>query len=220
MKNKPVQTFFCTPHIPRTYTTIVFDLGGVLVDFDLSVMESILAAHGATIPPALCRTMILSTSFRENALGNITVEQAFQDLYNHFSAEDVDQFIALPLVQALVPISEGQKLFSEARGQAAHIYLLSNITPISFKYIAKTTPFVTQSDGYTVSYEARSRKPDLAIYQNLINRYTLDPQKMLFIDDLEENCKAANMVGIDSIVCDYECDMGGFLQTLSLTKIG
>ena len=54
-------------------------------------------------------------------------------------------------------------------------------------------------DGVVFSFEAKSNKPDLAIYQTLLNRYELDPGESIFIDDVKENVEAARCLGIHSV---------------------
>lgn len=46
------------------------------------------------------------------------------------------------------------------------------------------------------SYEAKRRKPDPAIFEMLIRKHDLDPQRTLFIDDKKDNTDAAAALGI------------------------
>jgi putative hydrolase of the HAD superfamily len=203
----------------KTYDTVIFDLGGVLVEFNPHAIATVLGDRIKTLSPQMCRTMMLSEPFRRNALGLISFEEAHEELYNFFPATLVDVLKTVNLAPALRPLPGAEKLFNLARKKARRIYILSNITPISFEHINATTPFIREADGSMVSFIAKSRKPDPGIYQALINLYTITPQTALFFDDLEENCKAAYDLGIDSIVYDHNNqDIEPFFAALKFTN--
>ena len=42
-------------------------------------------------------------------------------------------------------------------------------------------------------------KPDDAIYQELIEKYGIDPENAVFFDDLEANCEGARRAGITAV---------------------
>jgi putative hydrolase of the HAD superfamily len=51
-----------------------------------------------------------------------------------------------------------------------------------------------------LAFEIGVKKPDLAAYQILLNRLNVLPEEILFIDNKEENVKAAKTLNIDGIV--------------------
>ncbi|MBM3887028.1 HAD-IA family hydrolase [Candidatus Dependentiae bacterium] len=204
----------------KTYNTIILDLGSVLVDVDPNTLATLLGNHIYTLTPETCRAMFTSIPIKKNAAGIINDEQALAELYAYFPKNQVDLFKKLPLFQALQPLPNGLKLFNLARQRAKYVYILTNITPISFEHVRQTTPFINEANGYITSFDAKSRKPDPAIYQALIKDYTITPQTALFFDDLQDNCKAASALGIDSVVCNYDEDIVGFFAGLKISNIG
>ena len=50
------------------------------------------------------------------------------------------------------------------------------------------------------SYNVRMKKPDPRIYQHTLEKLGIRPEEAVFIDDLEENVKGAEVVGIKGIV--------------------
>jgi 2-haloacid dehalogenase len=54
-------------------------------------------------------------------------------------------------------------------------------------------------DGIVVSGVEKIRKPAPEFYQLLLDRYNVDPQEALFIDDNLRNVLAAEKMGITSI---------------------
>jgi putative hydrolase of the HAD superfamily len=50
-----------------------------------------------------------------------------------------------------------------------------------------------------LSFEIGVKKPNLKSYQILLDQLKISPQQLLFIDNKEENVKAAKSLGIDAI---------------------
>jgi len=59
-------------------------------------------------------------------------------------------------------------------------------------------------DGGLASFETEFEKPHPDIYRELLDKYGLEPSKTLFIDDKEENIRAARLIGLFGIVYNHE----------------
>lgn len=67
-----------------------------------------------------------------------------------------------------------------------------------------TAKFLTQEeaqlfDGMVFSYMAGTTKPDPEIYKLICNKLDVDPQNVVFIDDVEDYCEAAKQLGISAV---------------------
>ena len=71
-------------------------------------------------------------------------------------------------------------------------------------------------DGKIISGEAGIVKPDVEIYKLLIKRHNLNPQHTVFIDDKEENIRAAELLGIHGIHFQNASKLRKDLQMLKL----
>ena len=60
--------------------------------------------------------------------------------------------------------------------------------------------FLPHMDGGLLSCDHKVIKPDPAFYQILIDRYDLEPDKCVFLDDLESNLETARDLGIHTIL--------------------
>jgi 2-haloacid dehalogenase len=60
--------------------------------------------------------------------------------------------------------------------------------------------FLNGFDGTVVSGTEKVTKPDLRIYQILLDRYALDPARTFYTDDMKENVEAARVAGLDAEV--------------------
>jgi len=79
--------------------------------------------------------------------------------------------------------------------------LLSNTNDIHWRYCADVL-FPMQGygvndyfDGIFLSQELHVEKPSDEIFQTVIQETGIDPNETLFVDDLEENCQAAERNG-------------------------
>ena len=78
-------------------------------------------------------------------------------------------------------------------------YVLSNWSAETFKGMKDDYVFLNQFDGMIISGEDKLIKPNSAIYQLAIDRFDLDPEITVFIDDKLENVQAAKNNGFKII---------------------
>ena len=64
--------------------------------------------------------------------------------------------------------------------------------------------FLPFLDGGIFSCDVHLIKPDLKIYEALINKYNLEPERCVFIDDIERNVNAAREAGLNAIKLDTQ----------------
>ena len=79
------------------------------------------------------------------------------------------------------------------------VYGLTNWSAETFPMIRDTYPVFQEFDGIVVSGEEHLLKPDAAIYKCLLERYDLQAEESLFIDDNADNVVGARNVGMKAI---------------------
>lgn len=89
-----------------------------------------------------------------------------------------------------------------ATGGNYNLFLLSNTSPLHFEFIKQNYDFLDLLHKFGLSYEMKALKPEGAIYQKAIEHLGINPEESLFIDDLQENCDAAEKFGIKTICYD------------------
>ena len=77
--------------------------------------------------------------------------------------------------------------------------LLSNTDPLHFEYIVSTFPVVSEIEKWILSYEVGFKKPDARIFQKAIEWASVEPERILFIDDTQGHVEAAISLGIQGI---------------------
>lgn len=79
------------------------------------------------------------------------------------------------------------------------VYGLTNWSAETFPMIRDTYPVFQEFDGIVVSGEEHLLKPDEAIYKCLLERYNLQTEESLFVDDNADNVAGARNVGMKAI---------------------
>ena len=84
--------------------------------------------------------------------------------------------------------------------EGLHVYILSNYGKKTFELTKDTAlDFLPLTDGAIFSYTVKQIKPDIEIYETLLNQYQLKPEECVFIDDRMENIEGAKKAGIHGI---------------------
>jgi putative hydrolase of the HAD superfamily len=107
--------------------------------------------------------------------------------------------------ERLTPMPESVALFKRlvalraqrvAEGaEPLRLYYLSNMPVPYARDLERMNAYLSEFDGGIFSGDELLIKPEPAIYQRLQTRYTLDPAKTVFLDDLLPNIAAAQAEG-------------------------
>jgi FMN phosphatase YigB (HAD superfamily) len=107
---------------------------------------------------------------------------SFEEFGNFFA----DIFTEIPGMIAL------HRRLREAR---VPTFIFSNTNDLAIGHIRKNFPFFSQFDGYVLSYEHGSMKPDAKLYE-VVERVTgAKGGKILYLDDRIENAEAGRARG-------------------------
>lgn len=177
---------------------IIFDIGNVLVKWDpVEIVRSVITNPGAV---RVAEHLFAHQDWHEIDRGTLTIPEVIQRAVER---TDIDEDIVAAIYHAvpasLTPIPESILLLKQLK-QAGHgIYALSNMGHDNAAYLAETASFWGDFDAKVISAEVKLIKPDLAIYEYLLNKNGLTNSDCIFIDDSLANIKTAENLGIKSI---------------------
>ena len=97
---------------------------------------------------------------------------------------------------------ESVALLKKLKAGGLGIYGLSNWSWEKAEGLIKEYDFFKLFDGMVISGIEKVSKPDPKIYQILLNRYHLQAEECVFIDDNAANIQAADALGFNAIVFD------------------
>ncbi|MGZ2369966.1 HAD family hydrolase [Ancylomarina sp. YFZ004] len=96
------------------------------------------------------------------------------------------------------------------------VFGLTNWSAETLPLAYKRFPFFKEFEGVVVSGEEKLVKPDQKLFQILLDRYELIPEESLFIDDNLDNIKAANRMGFETIHIQPEMNLIVELKKMEL----
>lgn len=171
---------------------VVLDVGHVLVGVDARAFLALLAAHGADYPSldALCDSVDLD-AHEAGAIDGA----AFLARLESRLVRPIDPRVLLREWNAIyVPHAAMFELARRLR-RTHRLYLLSNMGELHWAHLEAAFGVRSLAHGALPSYEAKSLKPDAAIYALAERRFDLDPARTVFVDDRPDNCAAARARG-------------------------
>jgi putative hydrolase of the HAD superfamily len=184
---------------PR-YKNIIFDLGGVIFEWNPDYfLPAILKTNTQAID--YFRTILNSGLWRSFDRGTVSIEQAAEKIDPKFDkALYVDFCRKLP--KYITPVKEMVQIFYKVKKLGFKTYMLSNFPKELFEEVSKKNEFLKEFDGSVISYKVKEIKPEPEIYKTLLEKYSLNPEECLFLDDRKENLEAAKKIGIDGILVE------------------
>lgn len=185
--------------------TVVFDIGNVLAAFDWAGF-----VRGFGFSPEtereIAAAVFMSEEWKQVDLGLKTDEEliaAFTANAPHLAEEIRLIFEKWQCSVVEYPFAEDWVKALRARG--LKVYVLSNYGRTMFEYAGQKFGFLRHVNGGVISYSVNKIKPDPEIYRILIDKYSIVPERAVFLDDLEANVSAAAELGFRTIlVKDHE----------------
>lgn len=211
--------------------TIIFDLGGVLIDVDmhhclhnikaLGVDIDALTKSSATAPAStVCEGFSISGALHEYQIGKIPTEQ-FLAMIQKMSDPGTTRQQVLDAWNSCLQTLPKYKLdfVKQLRNEGYATYLLSNTNDAHWKYILETSfpePAENYFDKCFLSQEMGMAKPDTEIYAEVLRQIGTPAEECLFIDDSSANCKAAETLGIQTYNAPVHTDYREEVKTILL----
>ncbi len=200
----------------KKITTIVFDIGGVLLDIHPERTYQYIS-DSTDLNIDVVKNRFPWDAHDGYERGNLTDKEwffAFRDsLPQPCCLKEMDFWKGWSLL--LGKEKETVKLLS-ILSKSYSTWLLSNTNPKHIQdEIEKKYLFPNLVSGAIYSFDTGFRKPDRQIYDFLLESSQADPGECVFIDDLIENVEAARLVGMHAIhYIDYN------MLLSELNKIG
>ncbi len=178
--------------------TLVFDLGGVLINWD---------------PRHLYRKLIDDEDGIDIFLAEICNSEwnVKQDAGRPLAEATAERVALFPEKKSLIEafydrweemlggeITETVEILRELKTRGEPLYALTNWSGETFPIALQRYDFLQWFEGTLVSGDEKMAKPDPAIFHLLLNRYGLQAQDCLFIDDSKINIEAAIKIGFDT----------------------
>jgi 2-haloacid dehalogenase len=180
-------------------TAVVFDLGGVLIDWN---------------PRHLYRSLFDDEAEMERFLAEVTTPawnheqdrgRPFAEAITQLSREHPDRADLIAAYWDRWPETLGEpyhetvEILAALRSTGVRLLALTNWSAETFPLAVPRYPFLGWFEAVIVSGEVGLAKPDPAIFRLLVDRHGLEPSRTVLIDDTVANVRAGAGLGFRAI---------------------
>jgi 2-haloacid dehalogenase len=180
---------------------VIFDLGGVLIDWDpRHLYRKLFPTDEEAMERFLAEVCTAEWNHMQD-LGR-PWREAVAELSARFPRE-ADRIAAYDRRwDEMVPgaFDDTVALLYALKARGMPLFALTNFSQEKFPSMRRRFEFLTAFDGTVVSGDIGIAKPDLRIYRHLLDLYDLRAADCLFVDDRPVNVEAASAIGMAAVV--------------------
>jgi len=183
----------------QNFKNIIFDLGGVLIDWNPRYLLRKVFKDEAEMEYFL--TYICNDDWNAKQDAGQTIAEAYQEL----SSLHPDKAHLIKTYHDRWPETLGGeitgtvKILEKLKNNNLNLFALTNWSHETFPYAKKHFTFLNHFLDIVVSGTEKVIKPDHRIYEILLTRNNLNAHESVFIDDRPINVEAAENIGITGI---------------------
>lgn len=179
--------------------TVIFDVGNVLMRFDW--YGYVAGLYEKSTAERINQAIMGSGIWDELDYGCRLEEDIFQDMVN--TDPEIEKEIRYTLAHddaAMGKMEYAIPLLKEIKEKGYQVLFLSNYSNHVMKAKWEVLDFLPYMDGGVFSCEVHMVKPNADIYEALVEKYSLNKEECLFIDDREENVETARKLGMQGLL--------------------
>jgi 2-haloacid dehalogenase len=180
------------------WDAVIFDLGGVLVEWDPRRLYRTLLPHeeverflSTVCTPSWNSEQDAGRSLREGTDALLarypehgSLVRAYYDRWEEMLGDSVEG---------------AQELLIDVTEAGVRCFALTNWSAETFPIARRRFPWLERFEGIVVSGEEGVAKPDPRLFRILLDRFSLPPRRCVFVDDAPANVRAASAIGLRAI---------------------
>jgi FMN phosphatase YigB (HAD superfamily) len=176
---------------------IIFDFGDIFINLDKAATYKEMAKLGVT---AITEEMI--GVYHQYEKGLMSTDDFINFYHDKFGIKKTDLVNAWNAILLDFPKRRLTFLKEIAASKKYRLFLLSNTNDLHIRWVEDSlgkefyNEFKNSFEQFYLSHEINFRKPDLEIYEFVLNENNLIANETLFVDDLKENTDSASTLGI------------------------
>jgi 2-haloacid dehalogenase len=187
--------------MPAGRNVVIFDLGGVLIDWDPRHLYRQLFRGDEAAMEEFLATVCTAEWNRGQDAGRGCADAVRQLQERHPDrAELIGAYYARFDEMMAGPIAGSVDILAELHDRGTPLYGLSNFSAETYPLARQRFAFLRLLREVVISGEVKAVKPDPRIYQILLRRSHIDPRRAVFIDDAVANIETARQLGLHGVV--------------------
>lgn len=185
--------------VTQARSVAVFDLGGVLIDWNPRHLYRRLFDDESAMERFLAEVCNSDWNLQQDA-GRPFAEACALLIERHPEQKELIEVYHRRWIEMLAgPIHETVDLLRELKQRGTPLYALTNWSAETFPLALERYEFLRWFRGTVVSGVERLVKPDPRIYRLLAERFRIDPGRSVYIDDNPANARVASDLGFHGI---------------------
>ena len=193
---------------------IILDMGNVLLEWNkdkilrgvVKTEKDFMILDKAIFQSGLWERLDLGTLTREelvlkvvSMIGSIYQEKVQEVVWNWPSYIEI--------------YTEVFPLLVRLKEKGHRIFVLSNTSPVFYELLKdQLSPLNGILDGFVLSCDIKVIKPDRKMFEEILHKYQLDPANCVFLDDIADNTKMAESLGIRAYQVKQRSDVVDILK--------
>ena len=177
---------------------IIFDLGNVIINYNQKKIISNFTDKEDEIE-YIFDEIFNSPEWTLMDLGNITNDEAIDVINkrNEFKHQKLTENFLHEWYKKQEINRDTVEIAKKLKKNGYKLFVLSNMANLTYEYF-KNDKFFSLCTGIVISAHEHVKKPDEKVYRLLLERYNLNAEECLFIDDDDsgKNYETANRIGI------------------------
>ena len=204
----------------KTFDTIIFDLGAVLIDWNPRHLYRKIFKTEEEITWFL--ENICTSEWNDEQDAGRSFEEATEVLVAKHPEweEPVRAWYGRWRETIQGPIHETVDILKTIKESKSYrLYALTNWSAETFPWALNSFEFLHWFEGIVVSGIEKMKKPQPEFYQILFDRYNVNPNNSLFIDDNVKNIETAKTIGLTTIHFQSPAQLHTELNQLGILPI-
>lgn len=179
--------------------TIIFDLGKVIVPFEVELRISSLKEITTLTAEDVNEKILLSVEGRSYEEGKLSSAEFYEFVAKTLESKmSFEKFSEVwNSIFMLEPILDESLI--EELSRKYKLLILSDTNEIHFEFIKQNFPILRHFDDFVLSYEVGYLKPSKEIFQAAVEKAGCLPEECFFTDDKLENVVGAKKYGINAV---------------------
>ena len=181
-------------------STVVFDFGGVLIDWNPRHMYRKLFNGDVAGMETFLSTVCTPEWNEHQDAGRSIAEAEAEAIARHPGKADLIRAFYSRFDEMMADAIHGSvAILEELHTRQVPLYGLTNWSAETFPHALKRFPFFKRFRGIVVSGQIKLKKPDPRIFSHLVSTHGLKAADTVFIDDSPKNVDAARAAGLQAL---------------------
>ncbi len=175
---------------------VIFDLGGVLIDWDPRYLYRKLLADEAAVEDFLARVCTQAWNEQQDAGRSLADATSALACEHPECAELIAAYYGRFDEMMRGAHEDTVAVLDDLDRRGVPLYALSNFSAETFRHARRRFGFLDRFRDIVLSGDERMVKPDPRFYRLLLDRHSLTAEESVFVDDSPRNVDAAAQLGI------------------------